>query len=145
MPAVISVFFYQYKKRNYTRTEVAGNYVAAAEAPKWSFDEIRLKDGRYEIAGWITDEPRNGFWLKPRIVLVPLHQNKAIEIRTRMVLRKDISAKMGIAEGLNFMGFRAVIRKKYIPVEDGARIMISVERNGKRVLVDTGRSLPVDV
>ncbi len=142
LPALVSISFYQLKKRNFTRMEVLEPYAPAAEAPKWRLETVRLKHGRYEIEGWVTQEPQHTFWLRPRIVLVPPNGANSLVIRARMVLRPDVSAAMGTFEGLHFSGFRAVFRKKNLPIEPGSKIMISIEKNGKRVLIDTGHTLP---
>lgn len=142
VPAAVGLSLYQAKQHNFTVVTVPAISGAKPVETQWGIDRLRFEHGQYEIEGWVTDLPHSFSWLKPRVVLVPPDQNQGVSVRTRMVPRPDISAALGYDGELHFSGFRATFLPRYVPVVPGARVFISVEHKGQRVLIDTGHTLP---
>ena len=144
LPAVLcGVLFYARHDRSSPIT-VASSPPTALPGLLWDVPYIeRDAQGRYMVAGWVADR-FDVRWLKPRVVVVPQQQAHGVEIRTRAVVREDVRAAMEDGRIVSYSGFKAYLRPQDLPAAAGARIYLSVEREGQRVLVDIGKTLPQD-
>ncbi len=153
LPALLSLVLYQTKQGQLVYLShipqlplPAGNTQALpqyADRLVWYVEHIGLdtQRNRYEVSGWVVDR-KDGRWLRPRVVLVQQNQTSGVEIRTKMELRKDVAASMADGRVEHFGGFRAFVSAKDWPQAPGARVYLSVEHAGQRVLIDTGKNLP---
>lgn len=143
LPLVASVGLYQLKQGRFIRVSGMVQAPVQVDGVLWDVPQIRLDEahGRYEIAGWVADK-KNVAWLRPRVVLVPQYRTDGLEIRTALVVRKDVSDYIADGRELHFSGYKAFVRARDLPHAPGAHVYLSIERGGQRILIDTKTSLP---
>jgi hypothetical protein len=144
LPAVLCAVLFHARHDRLSSIAVMSSPPVALPGLLWDVPSIqRDAQGRYMVAGWVADR-FDVRWLKPRVVVVPQQQMHGVEIRTRAVVREDVRAAMEDGRIVSYSGFQAYLRTQDFPAAAGARIYLSVEREGQRVLVDIGKTLPQD-
>ena len=140
LPLAVSLAAHRTRHQDFVRAADIAVTAGASDLYAVQLDPVEVQKRYFVITGKVAQRGKDTFWTKPRVIVAAAGHDHGLSFAANAV--ETETAWPGDGKKHGHSGFRAIVPKKAVASAGPLSILLSLEEQGRRVVIDTHRSLP---